>query len=139
VHFAGDALHAERELARIGLGVGDELVDRLHAQAWPHDQQHRLEHGDQQRPEVAARVEVGLRLEKLGHHDRRGWGEQQRIAIGRSLRHLRSADPHAATGLVLDDELLPEIFLGRRRGDAHRGIDAGAGPFGTMMRIGRFG
>ncbi len=71
MHFTADALHAEGDLAWILLRIGDEFIDGSHAETGAHDQQHRLEHPDHQRPEIIHWVEVELGRDKLRRHDRR--------------------------------------------------------------------
>ena len=127
MHLAAQPLDAERNLARIGLGIGDEFGDRLHPQARPHNEQNRLIDTDRYRPEVARWLKIHLLREMLGDHDRTRRGEQQRVAVGRGLGDLRGTDPGASAGLVLDDEALSEKRLCRRGRDPRGGIDAGAG------------
>jgi len=133
----------KRQLAGIVLGVGDESVDRLHAQVRTHDQQRRLQDADCDRLEILGRLEVQLLRKVLGDDDGGRRGEQQRVAVGGSLRDHRGAEPRARAGLVLDDEALAEMLLDGLRGDPSGGVDARSGadrddhPDGTIRIVRR--
>jgi len=88
------------------------------------------------RREIRQRVERDLREHVRVDHHRAVEAEQQRVAVGRGLRHLLGADVAARAGAVLDDHLLAEADAerlghharavvgdaagGERHHDAHR-------------------
>ena len=74
--------------------------------------------------EAAHRVVGGLRVERRRGDDRRGVGEQQRVAVRRRLGHDVGAEDAARAGTVVHQETLPQalgIVLGEHaRGDVAR-------------------
>jgi len=97
------------DLARIGLGIGDELGNGF-------DRKRRIDHCDQRnahetcdRHDVADEIEIELvvigRIDGVG-----GGGQQQRVAVRRGTRDRLGRDVGRRARPVLDDELLTEPF-----------------------------
>ena len=109
--FAGDMLRAADagrchvELARIGLGVGDELNHGLgrHGRVDLHDERNGLDRCD--RRDVADKVEVELLvqrdIDRVLRIDR-----QQGVAVGRHVGHGFGRNIAGGARTDLDDELL---------------------------------
>ena len=100
-HRSG-AGRAVGELARIGLVVVDELLDRVHRDARVDDDGERRHRDHRDRLEILHRI-----VERLDHSDRiedqrTGAAEQDRVAVGRSMRDGHRADRAAGAALVLD-------------------------------------
>jgi hypothetical protein len=70
------------DLARIGLGVGDQLGDAPGWERWMRNQHHGVNHETANRRDVAPHVEWQV-LEYAGVDERRRPIEQQRVAVGR--------------------------------------------------------
>jgi hypothetical protein len=107
VDAGADAARSEIELARIGLGVGDELGNgggrerRVHHR----DVRHAGHAGD--RRDVANEIEGELVVEGVVDRVRRNHLEQ-RVTVRRRLHHGLGADIAAGARPVLDDHLLTE-------------------------------
>ena len=138
-----DADRGVVQLAGIGLGVVDHLLDRMERRLVRHhedfqrgaDQHDRLEARD--RMERRGRRQRDVGAERLG-------AEVQRVAVGRRRRGCRSADVAAAAGPVFHHHLLAPLLAelvgdqppenvdraGRRERDedVHR-------PFGIVLRV----
>ena len=114
------------ELARIGLGVGDELRDRLrrHVRADHHDVRQQRRGGD--RGEMLERIDVEARIERGRDAERAGRAEQQRVAVGVGGGGGLEADGGARAGAVLDDHLLAEACRHRLAGQPRHGVDRAA-------------
>ena len=59
--------------------------------------------------------------------------EQQRVAVGRRLRHRRRAQHAAGAPAVLDDHGLPELLAELRRHDARDHVDPPPAANGTTI------
>ena len=115
------------DLARIGLGIGDELAQRLgrkrridhHDMGQPHDARDR---GD-----VADEIEVELVVERRRVGG--GWRveKQEGVAVGRRAHDRFGGQVAARARPVLDEERLPEPFRQRLREQAPRDVDPAAG------------
>jgi hypothetical protein len=115
------------KLARIGLGVGDELrhgadwqarIDRNEGGKTP-DPRHRIE--------VLDRI-VGHVLEEAGRRRMGGvGGDKKRVAVGLRPCHRARRDDAAAADLVLDHEGLPEHGLKLTAQQPRRRIGHAAG------------
>ena len=95
------------DLARIGLGVGDELGNRLDRNRWidHHDEGSAVDTRDRHdvADEIEAKIVVESRIERVGRCNL-----QERVAIGKRPDYRFSGEICAGTRSVLDDELLPE-------------------------------
>jgi hypothetical protein len=107
----------EGDLAGMALGVDDELADGLDRQfrGDGEDEGSARDHAD--RNEVLGRVVRQFPMHVRLDRQRRHRGEQQRVAVRRSLGHGRRAGDRAGAGTILDhnrlaenlSELLPEL------------------------------
>jgi len=109
VHRGADARRAEIDLARIDLGVIDEFFDRVcrHVRIDLHDIRHADEAGD--RRHVADKIEWQV-LVQAGIDGVGGVDEEHGIAVRRRVRGDFGGEIVAGTGLVLDGELLMQMF-----------------------------
>ena len=73
---------AEIQLAGVGLGVGDELRDRLGRHLVRHHHDMRQQREARDRREHLERIEAGVDVERGRDRERAGRAEQQRVAIG---------------------------------------------------------
>ncbi len=104
-----DAAGRQVDLARIGLGIGDEFRNRFrrHRKIDVHDQRNG---GDaRHRRGVADEVEIQM-LIKRGIDRVRRHGQQQRVAIRRRLDDQLGADVGAGARPIFNDERLTELF-----------------------------
>src|SRR5262245_48780979 len=108
-------------LARIGLGVGDELRDRL---GW----NGRIDHHDIRSAANALNrryfpdeIEIELLIERRVHRVRYT-DQQERITVRRCPHDAFSADVAAGTRSVLNDEWLPEPLRQRLTHEAGDGV-----------------
>jgi hypothetical protein len=107
VQRAADAAAAVAQLARIGLGVGDELAQRLRRHARMH-REHRPRAGHQRdRREILDRIVPIALLEERQHRRFRG-GDHQRVAVGRRPVERVGADLGHAARPVVDHDRLAE-------------------------------
>ena len=93
----------ERPLVGIGLGRGDDLVQRFFRPVVGDDVHQRRVAGERDRREIGDRI-VGRVLQ---HQPRDVVGrgvEQHRVAVRRGALHIEAADRRVAAGAVLDDE-----------------------------------
>ena len=104
---AADAARAVVELAGARLGVGDQLLHRLHGHRRVHDQQQRRGIHHRHRREVGERVEGEPGIEVRAHHQC-GVAHQQGVAVGFRPGHDLGADDAAGARPVVDHHLLPE-------------------------------
>ena len=119
------ALRREIHLARVGLQVGDELLQV----GGRNRRVHRDHVGG--RCEQGHRRQVFLRPRHLGEHRRVAdvigrVRDQQRVAVLGRQRHVLVGDVAAGAGLVLDDHRLAERLGQRVADDARRGVDHAA-------------
>ena len=100
---------AEIDLARIGLGVGDELgrgLDRKRRR----DLEHRGRlHDAGDRHHARHVIEVQMRIERGVDGVRRG-DQKQRVAVSFGMDRRLGGDVAAGAVAVLDDKLLAELF-----------------------------
>src|SRR5262245_16016240 len=142
------------EFAGIGLGIGDELGNRLRRKRWIHHHDLCLSGDGCDRRDVAGEIEIELVVKR--HIDRAAWSDHdQRMAVGwRTDDHL-GADITAGTRPVLDDEWLTKplrqplthqpcdnVILtasGKPDDDAHRARRVGLRPCDARNRRQRGG
>ena len=104
---------------------GDELLERARRQRCGNHQQVDAFGEDGDRSEVAQRIR---RIAVERQVDGQGRAvEEQRIAVGRALRHVLVGDVGAGARLVLDDYLLAEELAHARGEQARVDVDAAAG------------
>ena len=128
VHI-GRAADAERgivDLARIGLGIGDEFGKRF-GRDRRIDHQHigRRERADDRRDvllNIEREVLIERGIDRVGHRHR-----QERVAVGRSAGDDLGGKIAAGARPVVDDEFLAELLPERRGNQAHVGVGRGAG------------
>ena len=95
------------DLARIGLGIGDELGNRLGRNRWiDHHDEGRADDARDRR-DVADEIEIELVVERRVDRVRRQ-DQEQRIAVRRRAHDRLGADIAAGARPVLDDEWLAE-------------------------------
>ncbi len=112
-------------LAFLGLQLGDQLGQR--ARLLGRDQQHhRHEAGQRHQLEILQRIVGKLVVERDVDAVRRGGAEQQRVTVGLRLGDLLGADRAAGAALVLDHDLLAELFRQRHRQDAREDVGRAA-------------
>jgi hypothetical protein len=112
-----DARRCEGDLAGIGLGVIDELLQRVHRRVLRHPNEVRIFAEQRDRHKVAHRIVVERRIEH--RHDRqRRRAEQHRVAVGRGVGGGVMGDVAACAALVLDDDLLAPYLRQAAGGDA---------------------
>src|SRR5215813_1833749 len=102
-----DAARRPADLARIGLGIGDEVGSRLGWNRWMHHD--NLGKADDARDgrDVADKIEVELfverRIDRVCRSD-----QEERVAIRGRTHDRLSADIGASSRPILDDKLLTE-------------------------------
>jgi hypothetical protein len=120
---ASRARMGERELARIRLGIRDELLHGLHGQRRMNCNRDGLRGDLRDGAEIALHVELHVLHDEMKRNDRIG-DEQKRVAVGRRPRGFHRADRAAAPAAVVHDDLLAErarqLFRERARGDVGR-------------------
>ena len=104
---AADAARTVGELARIGLGIGDELGKRLGRNRWMdhHDKGAADEARD--RRDVANEIEIELVVKRRIDRVRRT-DQEERVAVRRRTHDRLGGDIAAGARPVLDDEWLAE-------------------------------
>ena len=131
---------AERQLAGIGLRVGDQFGGASHRHV-------RIDHqdvgrrGDQRHRRELARDVERAALPARERQDRAGRGHQQRVAVGRRGDHLPRADQAGGARPVLGNHGLAPRGLQAGREHAAEHVGAPPGGNGTMMRtcpLGKF-
>jgi hypothetical protein len=114
------------DLAGIGLGVGEELLERLPRRISSHHDTERVTTDADDVGEIRARIES-----RLGHEGKAEDGDRDlcdRVAIGLCGRgHLARGERARAARPVLDDDRLPEMLFGRGRERAHADVGGAAG------------
>ena len=133
------ARRAEGELAGLGLGLLDHVLDRGEAAARMREQQQRRDGDAGDGDQVLVRI-VGRRRHQRGDGDEVAGGDEDRVAVRRRLGHGVDAERAAGAGAVLDHhglaERLGELLADEARadiGDAagrerHDDADGAAGP-----------
>ncbi len=120
-----NARRAEIELARIGLGVGDQLGDGFHRQGRIYHQHVGLHRNQGDRCEILQRIVADGAVEADVHGHRRA-GHRQRVAVGLGLGHGLETDVAAGAGTILDDDGLAEVFSQLLPHNAGHDVDAAA-------------
>ncbi len=116
----------EVDLARIGLGVGDELRHRLHRHRRIDHDDLRLVHHAGDRGDVADEVEAELRIERRVDRRRRP-DREQRVAVRRRAHDRLGGDVRPRPDPVVDDERLPELLRQPLRDHARQDVLHAAG------------
>jgi len=99
------------QLAWIGLGVLDQLLDRFYRQIVVDDENERRSCNHHQRHKIGRGIIRQLLVQRsIDRHWRRR-RHQERIAIGLGMSHQARADHGAGAGFVLDDNWLADAFL----------------------------
>ena len=121
------AIRRYADLARVGLGVGDELGERLGGKCCVdhHDMAHPHDAGD--RGDVADEIEVELVIERRRIGGGRRVEYEKRIAVRRRVHDRLGGQVAARSRPVLDEELLAEPLRQRLRQQACRDVDPAAG------------
>src|SRR5262249_6081926 len=104
---SSDAGRSQIELARIGLGVGDELGDRLARKRRTHHKDRRLGEDGGDRRNAANEIEVELLVERC-IDGARGARQEKCVAVGWGTPDRLGADIGPATGPVVDYKWLAE-------------------------------
>ena len=117
------------DLARIGLGIGDELGHRFgrHRRIDFHHVRHPHDAGN--RRGIADEIEGQLGI-KRGVDRIRRIDQQQRVTVRRRMNCRFGADIVARARLILDEDLLAQTFRQPLRHDARRDVRAPAGGVG---------
>ena len=99
--------------ARIGLGVGDELGERLRRNRRVDDQRERHAGDQRDRREILHGIVGQLLVERLVDRKRGRGRHQERVAVGLGSRDLLGAERGAGARLVLDhdDRVQPALDL----------------------------
>jgi hypothetical protein len=109
------------DLAGVGLGVGEELLERLPRRISSHHDTERVTADTDDVGEIRARIES-----RLGHEGKAEDGDRDlrdRVAIGLCGRgHLARGERAGAARPVLDDDRLPDMLFGRGRERAHADV-----------------
>ena len=115
------------ELARIGLGVGDQLRHRLHRQAWIYNEHEWRLRKLRERNEIDQRIVGQALIERdVDRHGRRR-RHQQRVTVRVGLLHVGRRDDRPGAGLVLDHEAFAGPLLQLLRQQPRQQVGAGAG------------
>ncbi len=123
---ASAAARRHADLARIGLGVGDELGNRPGRDRWIyfHDKGQVADHCD--RSDVVDEIEVEFIVQCRVHCHRRG-DQEQGIAVRGCAHDCLDADIGARARPVLDDECLPEPLRQPLADQAGEDVERAAG------------
>jgi hypothetical protein len=98
-------------LAWLRPGEGDELLDRIRRERRMRKQHERPARHVDDRREVVDRVVRQLRIERRRMREACIRPEEQRVTVGRRLRHEVRADGAGSASAVLDEDRLPPQFL----------------------------
>src|SRR3954452_12671083 len=104
-----DATRTVGKLARIGLGMGDELGKRSCWNRWMHRHDKTTAHQTRDWSDVVNEIEIEIVVERRINGIRRS-GQQERITIRSGAHDRLGGDVAACARPVLDDELLPELL-----------------------------
>ncbi len=135
------------ELARVRLGVRDQLLDAGDGNRRVDDEDLRNHRGEAHRHEIALDVERQLLVELRVDRVRRQ-REQDRVAVGRRFRDDVGAEIAGGAAAVVDDDRLAELRRQRLDDDARNDVGAAARrirddeldrPGGIVLRDGRSG
>ena len=115
------AVRGHVDLARIGLGISDELGDGLRRERrrHHHDERRRADIAD--RRDIADEVEVEIVVQQVAERVRRR-DLEQRVAVRRRADHGLGRQIGAGAGLVLGDKLLAEAIRQRLRDQARGNV-----------------
>src|SRR5439155_25857751 len=97
------------DLAGIGLGVGDELWNRLSWNRWIYHHDIRCAHEACDRRDVADEIEIELVVERRVDRVRRS-DEKKRVAVGRRAHDRLGGNVGASPRSTFDDEWLTELL-----------------------------
>ena len=97
------------ELARMGLGVGNEFRKRLSRKGWIHFNDPGATHDGGNRGNIANEIEIEFFVERRVDSIRDA-DQEQRVSIRGRLDDGFGADIRAGTWPVFDDELLPKVL-----------------------------
>ena len=122
-----DAARGKIDLARIGLGIGDELGHRMRRHPWIDDKNARAGADECDRFEAFQRVIAGIGMQQRRDDQPARGREQKRIAVGGGFGGVLGADRVAGPGPVFDDKGLAERGLQIIGGDASDHVDRSAG------------
>ena len=111
------------ELARIGLGMRDQLADRARRKARMHDEDRGAVGDLGDRREAPDRVVAGILHQCRHHAERRAGADQQRVAVGLGAGHRLRSERAARARPVLDHHALSEARWHHLRD--HAGGDVG--------------
>ena len=134
MNAAADAGRGIGELARIGLGVGDQLLDVFRRHRRMHHQHQRAGADQADRLEILARVVADIAVERRIDRQRPGAAEHQRVAVRRGLGDRARRDRAARAAAVLDHDLLAEHRAHLVGGDTRHDVVAAAGRVGHHQR-----
>jgi hypothetical protein len=128
-----DPTRRHGELTRIGLGVSDELGNRLGRNRWVYQHDVGVDNNAGDRGGIANEIKIQLVVQR--RVDRVvAPCYKQRIAVRRCAHDRLSADIGAATWPVLDDEWLAEALRQPLSHQASDGVDpAGRGEWHDQM------
>ena len=126
---------AERQLARIVLGIFDQIGDRLHRQRW-RDHQDEWHIGDERQwHKILGRVIGQLSVQRGVDGERRAGAHQQRVAIRLRLGHHVRGQHRSSAGPVIGHEAFAETLL--QPTPKHAGEDVGGATWGVGTDDGR--
>ena len=115
------------ELARIGFGIGDQLLHAIDRQGRRHHQHHRSARHGRDRGEILVRVIIEMLVQRRRDRERARGGEQERVAVGLRRRRSTHSDRAAAAGTVLDVDVLREARGHVLSDQPAHGVDRSAG------------
>ena len=125
VRIGADPRRCVGQRARMLLGVGDQLGQRLGGHRGVQRQHARQRHHERDRREIAQRVVEDLLVGQMIDRER-ARGHQQRVAVRRRARGRLDADHVAGARPVLDIELLSHHLRELLRQHARRDVGAAA-------------
>ncbi|HEX2538470.1 MAG TPA: hypothetical protein VHL13_09325 [Pseudolabrys sp.] len=123
-----------RRQLRIGLGIGDQFLDRRERRVGTGRHDHRRLADKDHRREIALRVVFDILVHQLVGGGLPGRGEQDRVAVRRRARDRGRADIAAGAALVFHDEGLAELLAEIVRETARDHVRGSAGREGDHER-----
>ena len=114
------------DVAGLRLRERDQLFKRLRREFRIDHHHHRNGAEQRHRREVLDRIEGQLGVERRRDRDR-AWRQQQRVAVGRGLRHRIGAEIAAGAGLVLHHHRLAEALAEFSADKARERVGGAAG------------
>ena len=105
-----DAGRSVVDLSRVGLGVSDQLRDRVHRKRGMHDNRRGRVADQPDRCEILAGIETGIGIDPRRDGEGAGITEHQRVAVRRGPGDLRGRNRAPGAAAVVDDELPAELF-----------------------------